>query len=99
MGIAASLVWQRGLDNRQGRMALTFFAVQLTLNILWSIVFFGFESPLSGVVVIVLLWVAILVTMLKFTEISRGAVVILFPYISWVTFAAILNISIFVLNR
>ena len=98
MGISASLVWQRGLDNRQNRMALIIFLVQLVLNVLWSIVFFGFESPLSGIVVIVLLWVAILITMLKFMRISTLAGFILIPYIGWVTFAAILNVSIFILN-
>ena len=98
MGISASLVWQRGLDNRQNRMALIIFLVQLILNILWSIVFFGFESPLSGIVVIVLLWIAILVTMLKFLRLSKLAVFLFIPYIGWVTFAAILNISIFILN-
>ena len=98
MGISASLVWQRGLDNRQNRMALISFLVQLVLNVLWSIVFFGFESPLSGIVVIALLWVAILITMLKFMQISTLAGFILIPYIGWVTFAAILNVSIFILN-
>ena len=98
MGISASLIWQQGLDNRQNRMALIIFLVQLTLNALWSIVFFGFESPLSGMVVIVLLWVAILITILKFMPISKIAGLILIPYIGWVTFAAILNVSIYVLN-
>jgi len=98
MGISASLIWQQGLDNRQNRMALIIFLVQLTLNALWSIVFFGFESPLAGIVVIVLLWVAILITMLKFMRISTIAGLILIPYIGWVTFAAILNVSIFILN-
>lgn len=79
-------------------MALISFLVQLVLNVLWSIVFFGFESPLSGIVVIALLWVAILITMLKFMQISTLAGFILIPYIGWVTFAAILNVSIFILN-
>ena len=98
MGISASLIWQQGLDNRQNRTALIIFLVQLVLNALWSIVFFGFESPLSGMVVIVLLWVAILITILKFMPISKTAGLILIPYIGWVTFAAILNVSIYILN-
>jgi len=98
MGISASLVWQRGLDNRQNRVALIVFLVQLILNALWSVVFFGFESPLFGIVVIALLWIAILLTILKFFRISRLASYLLIPYIGWVTFAAILNISIFTLN-
>jgi len=98
MGIAASLVWKRGLDSRRNRVALLVFLVQLVLNVVWSVVFFGLESPLAGVVVIVLLWVAILATILKFFPISRLAGVLLLPYLAWVSFAAALNISIFVLN-
>ena len=49
-------------------------------------------------VVIVLLWVAILITILKFMPISKTAGLILIPYIGWVTFAAILNVSIYILN-
>jgi tryptophan-rich sensory protein len=98
MGISASLVWQNGLDNRRNRTALIVFLIQLVLNALWSIAFFGFESPLPGMVVIVLLWVAILITMLRFLQISKLAGFLLTPYLGWVTFAAILNVSIFILS-
>jgi len=68
------------------------------LNALWSVVFFGLESPLWGMVVIVVLWIAILFTILEFFKISRTAGALLVPYILWVTFAATLNISIWILN-
>ncbi len=61
MGIAAFLVWRKGLENRQVRIALIVFLIQLILNALWSVVFFGLESPLYGLIVISVLWVAILV--------------------------------------
>jgi tryptophan-rich sensory protein len=99
MGIAAFLVWRRGLENRQVRIALIVFLVQLVLNALWSVVFFGLESPLYGVVVIAVLWVAILFTVLKFYRISLAASVLMWPYLLWVTFAAVLNVSIWLLNR
>ncbi len=99
MGIAAFLVWRRGLENRQVRIALIVFLVQLILNALWSVVFFGLESPLYGLIVISALWVAILFTVLKFFRISSVASVLLWPYLLWVTFAAVLNVSIWLLNR
>jgi translocator protein len=99
MGIAAFLVWRKGLGNRQVRSALIVFLIQLILNTLWSVVFFGLESPLFGLVVISVLWMAILVTVIQFFKISREASVLLWPYFLWVTFAAVLNSSIWLLNR
>jgi len=99
MGIAAFLVWRKGLKNRQVRTALIVFLIQLILNAFWSVVFFGLESPLCGFVVIVVLWLAILLTVLLFYRISRVASVLLWPYLLWVTFAAVLNGSIWLLNR
>lgn len=99
MGIAAFLVWRKGLENRQVRIALIVFLIQLILNALWSVVFFGLESPLSGLIVISILWVAILVTVIKFFRLSRVASALLWPYLLWVTFAAGLNASIWLLNR
>jgi benzodiazapine receptor len=99
MGIAAFLVWRKGLGNRQVRTALIVFLIQLILNALWSVVFFGLESPLYGLIVISVLWFAILVTVLQFFKISRVASALLWPYLLWVTFAAVLNSSIWLLNR
>jgi len=72
--------------------------VQLILNALWSVVFFGFESPIYGFIVIVGLWIAILFTILEFSRISTAAMVLLLPYILWVSFASALNASIWILN-
>jgi tryptophan-rich sensory protein len=99
MGVAAFLVWRKGSENRQVRIALIVFLIQLILNALWSVVFFGLESPLYGFIVIVVLWVAILFTALKFYRISLASSVLLWPYLLWVTFAAVLNSSIWLLNR
>jgi len=99
MGVAAFLVWRKGLENRQIKMALIVFLIQLVLNALWSVVFFGLESPLCGFIVIVVLWAAILITVIKFFRISRVASGLMWPYLLWVTFAAVLNASIWLLNR
>jgi len=98
MGIAAFVIWRRGLSQKGVKSALAIFLVQLVLNALWSVVFFGLKSPLAGVIAIVVLWVAVLFVILKFFKLSTPAGVLLLPYILWVTFAAVLNISIWILN-
>ena len=98
MGIAAFLIWRNGWDKPKVRAALAFFGVQLVLNALWSVAFFGLQSPIFGLVVIVLLWVAILITMLRFKEISIAGAWLLLPYLLWVTFTGALNIAIWMLN-
>jgi len=99
MGVAAFLVWRKGLENRQVKIALIAFLVQLVLNALWSVVFFGLESPVYGLIVIMVLWAAILFTTLSFYRISMVAGWLMLPYLLWVTFAAVLNESIWLLNR
>jgi benzodiazapine receptor len=99
MGIAAFLVWRRGFNVREVRIALTFFGVQLILNAVWSVLFFGLKSPLAGFIDLVLLWLAIVIVILQFSRISVAAGLLLIPYILWVSFAGILNFSIFILNR
>ena len=98
MGIAFYLVWIKGLNDNRVKAAAIVFLVQLFLNILWSIVFFGLRSPLGGVVVIVLLWFAILLTIYRFYYVSIPAAFLLAPYLLWVSFAAVLNFSIAALN-
>ena len=98
MGVAAFLVWRRGIKNQQIKVALIVFAVQLIINVLWSFAFFGLRSPIAGLIVIVILWIAILVTIFRFFKISRSAGFLLLPYIIWVSIAAALNTSILILN-
>jgi len=98
MGIAAFLVWRKGLCTPGVRSALMIFLLQLVLNSLWSIVFFGNRSILGGLVVIVVLWLAILWAIIKFFAISKPAGVLLIPYIAWTSFAFILNVALVVLN-
>jgi benzodiazapine receptor len=99
MGLAAYLVYEKGYKKPEVRRALTVFGVQLLLNVLWSVVFFGAHMILGALVIIVLLWAAILATILGFRGISKAAAGLLVPYILWVSFATVLNISLYVLNR
>ncbi len=98
MAIAAFLIWRQGLEHKEVKVALLVFLVQLILNALWSVVFFGLQSPLWGMVVILALWVAILLTILRFFKLSTAAGALLLPYILWVSFASALNIAVWVLN-
>lgn len=98
MGISLFLVWRKGIATPGVKKALVLFAIQLILNALWSIVFFGLQSPLAGLVVIVILWVTILLTIISFSKVSRAAGLILIPYIAWVSIASALNAALFLLN-
>ena len=99
MGIALFLVWREGLGDRKARNAFIIFIMQLSINVLWSVAFSGLRSPLAGLVVIIALWTAILLTIINFFGISRAAGALLIPYIAWVSFAAVLNGAIYILNR
>lgn len=98
MGIAAFLVWKRGLDRRNVRIALGIFLIQLALNTLWSVIFFGLQNPGLAFAEIIVLWLAILATIIAFAKISRTAAWLLVPYILWVSFAGYLNYAIWMLN-
>jgi tryptophan-rich sensory protein len=99
MGVAAFLVWDKGLENKKVRISLAIFGLQLLLNVLWSILFFGLQSPLYAFIDIIMLWASILATIIYFYRISAAAAYLLIPYILWVSFASILNLSIVILNR
>jgi len=98
IGIALFLVWRQGWDRRDVRFAIGIFAVQLVLNILWSLVFFGLHSILGGFIIIFLLWIAILANMVAFYVLSKPAGLLLVPYIIWVSIASYLNYSVILLN-
>jgi benzodiazapine receptor len=98
MGLSLFFVW-RGTNHPRLKTAFIFFFVQLILNVLWSIFFFGFKSPFLGLVDIVLLWIAILLTIQYFSKVSKFAGALLLPYLFWVSFATLLNFSLWILNR
>ena len=96
MGISLYLVWEKGLQKNKD--AIGIFGVQLFLNALWSYLFFGLQSPLYGLIGILVLWFAIALTMYYFFKISKKAGLLLVPYIVWVTIATFLNYYILLLN-
>lgn len=98
MGVAAYLVWQKGLEKKEVKVALTIFGLQLVLNTLWSIIFFGLQSPGLALIEITFLWIAIIATIVAFAKVSKPAAWLLAPYVFWVSFAAYLNFMIWMLN-
>ena len=86
-------------EQRQGKgLALGLFGLQLLLNITWSAVFFGLQSPGGGLVVITVLAGAITGTMFWGGRVSKVAALLLVPYLGWVCFAAYLNYQFWRLN-
>lgn len=98
MGIAAGLVWDKGWNNRKVRLGLGAFIVQLLLNALWSVFFFGMQNPVLALAdIIILLGILILLTT-YFYGIRKWAGLLLVPYVLWVSFATALNLAIVWLN-
>jgi benzodiazapine receptor len=99
MGIALFLVWKEDISSELKKIAVTFFIVQLVLNFFWSFIFFNQQQPGWALVEIAVLWVFILLTIFAFAQVNKTAAWLLVPYISWVSFATILNYTIWQLNR
>jgi tryptophan-rich sensory protein len=100
MGVAAGLVWNRiEFEKELVKKALILFAIQLALNALWSYLFFGLKNPMLAGIEIVLLWLMIFETYSKFVKINKIAGYLFIPYLLWVSFAMVLNGSIWWLNR
>lgn len=98
MGISAALIWHKGWDKKMVRNAIYLFAAQLILNAFWSIAFFGMQSPLLALLVIIVLLILIIACIYFFKRIDKAAAFLLIPYLLWVSFASILNVSIVMLN-
>lgn len=91
MGISLYLVWKK-------RPIPMVFWVQLTLNAVWSIFFFGLKNPKLAFVDVIALWIGIFLTIKAFYKINKPAGNLLLPYIAWVSFASLLNLAIIILN-
>ncbi|MDD1663038.1 MAG: tryptophan-rich sensory protein [Methanomicrobiales archaeon] len=98
MGISLFLVLEKDMDRPEVKQGVSLFSIQLCLNVIWSLLFFGLRSPFLALIGILLLWGSIAATLIQFLKISRPAAYLLIPYLLWVTFAMILNAAIFILN-
>ena len=95
MGISLYLVWN---SQKDFKVALIIFGIQLGLNLLWSILFFGLHQPLWAFIEIIFLWIFIVLNIIFFYKISPVAGLIQIPYLLWVSFAALLNFFLWRLN-
>lgn len=96
MGWAFYLIWTNSAKEKSS--AYWAFAIQFILNILWSAIFFGTKLPAWAFLEIIILWLAILWTILEFHKINKTAAYLLIPYILWVAFASVLNYYVWILN-
>lgn len=97
IGISFYFVWNSNVSGKE--IAIILFVVQLVLNILWSGIFFGLRKPGYAFIEIILLWASILAMIIFFYPISNVASYLLIPYFLWVSFASVLNFSIWFLNK
>lgn len=98
MGVALFLIWKRGTATAGVKSAMILFFVQLVLNTLWSVLFFGLHQPMWAFIEILVLWLLILLTLIAFWRIALPAGLLLVPYFLWVSFASALNLAIWRLN-
>ncbi len=98
MGIAAAMVWSRRAAFEGAAQAMALFVLQLILNAIWTPVFFGLQDPTSALAVIIILWCAIVATLISFWRIDSRAGALLIPYLAWVSFATVLNYQFAQLN-
>jgi len=100
IGVAGGMIWDRiDTDEANVKKAFKFFIYQLALNALWSYLFFGLHNPLLALIEIILLWLIIFETYTQFKKIDKIAANLLLPYLAWVSFATLLNASIWWLNK
>ena len=98
MGYASYRVLMSGAEKAEIKKALTFYGIQLFLNFLWPIVFFGLQWYFAAFVLLLVLWAFIYLTMYYFGQIDDTAENLLIPYLLWVTFAGYLNLGVALLN-
>jgi len=97
MGVSLYLILEKKLKKEKNTLLIV-FSVQLFLNFLWSIIFFGMQLPLVAFIEISFLWGSIVWLVINFWRFSKSASLILVPYLCWVSFAAILNLTVAILN-
>lgn len=96
MGVAAWLVWRE--TGWSFSLPLVLFAVQLTLNVLWSVLFFGLQNLAAGLAGILVLWASVAATLVAFWRVTSWAGALFVPYLAWVTIATSLNVVLWQMN-
>lgn len=97
MGISCYIIFQS--DDKNRKNALLWYIIQLIINSLWSLIFFGFEAYLFSFVWIILLLISVIIMIINFYKVNKTAAYLQIPYLLWIIFAAYLNLGIYILNR
>ena len=98
MGIAFYLIWRKMSTDKSAKLAMIIFVAHLGINILWSVLFFGMKNPLYALIDIAVLWLMIAYLIYAFMAIDKRAAYLLVPYLLWVSFATVLNFTLWQLN-
>lgn len=100
IGVSFALIWQKyGKNNKAVINAMKIFGIQFLFNVIWSPVFFGLKNLFLAFVIIVFMWFFVFKTIRAFAKIDKKASYLLYPYLAWISFASILNFSVWILNR
>lgn len=98
MGIAAYLIYRSTVPKERKKIALVWYALQLFINFIWSIIFFRADSMWLAFAVIIILDILVLITLIRFKQINKNAFLLMLPYFIWILFATYLNIAFAILN-
>jgi len=98
IGLSFYIIWKNNFGGKKV-LLLNIFFTQLFANLIWSLFFFGLRGPFWALIDIIVLWLAILVNIIVFYRVSKPAGILLVPYILWVSFAALLNFYLYILNK
>jgi tryptophan-rich sensory protein len=98
MAVALWMVWNTKTKKKEKSSGIKYFYIQLGLNALWSVLFFGLHNLFLAFAEIIVLWMMIYLTVKNFLSVSRTAGRLLLPYLAWVSFASLLNLSVAILN-
>lgn len=105
MGISVYLVWNKysqtpneNSKKKYLRTSLQFFWIHLFFNAIWSLIFFGLQNPALAFINIMIIWLMIIILIKRFWKINKWSSYLLIPYLLWVSFASVLNLSIWFLN-
>ena len=103
MGLSLYIVWNYKTETvskqKYKKQFFILFGIQLILNALWSFLFFGLKSPISGLIDILFLDITVITTIIYANRVSKYAAVLLAPYMAWIIFATLLNFEIALLNN
>jgi translocator protein len=103
MGLSLYIIWNYKKETlskqKYRKQFFIIFGIQLTLNALWSSLFFGLKSPVYGLLDILFLDIAVAFTMISANRVFKYSAIILYPYLTWIIFASVLNFQIVLLNK